>query len=296
MGGLTQILYLYHIQNHVPPDGTKMSSLTTAIDILRCFSTDTPELRVSDIARRVSVPKSTVSRLLKEMQPDGLVEQDPRSRRYRPGPLAFRLGTLYQAHLNILDLVENAVEELVEEFRLIGYVGVLDGTDVVILRIRQGSDLLRIVLEPGSRLPAYATAIGMALLARLDDEALIDLLPPVMTYEATEWSIERADLLRDLGEFRKSGCAETTHRTFVGIGAVGAAVGTADGRQSLGLCLSYPTNAHFETKRADMVQRVAECARRIGLACGDPFWADLDPGTDVAGPAPNQSKGAERVL
>ena len=112
-----------------------MSSLTTAIEILRCFSADAPELRVSDIAHRASVPKSTVSRLLKEMQND-LVEQDEKSRRYRPGPLAFRLGTLYQAHLHILDLVENAVEKLVEEFRLIGYVGVLDGTDVVILRIR----------------------------------------------------------------------------------------------------------------------------------------------------------------
>lgn len=255
-----------------------MSSLTTAIEILRCFSSGTPELRVSDIARQVSVPKSTVSRLLKEMQQHDLVEQDTKSRRYRPGPFAFRLGTLYQAHLHILDLVENAVEELVEEFRLIGYVGVLDGTDVVILRIRQGSDLLRIVLEPGSRLPAFATAIGNALLARLDDQSLMTLLPPVMTYEATEWSVDRADLLRDLGEVRRRGCAVTTHRTFVGIGAVGAAVGTADGRQVLAFCLSYPTNAHFEGRREHMIKRVADCAERIGLACGDPVWVDREPG------------------
>lgn len=259
-----------------------MSSLTTAIEILHCFSAGAPELRVSDIARQVSVPKSTVSRLLKEMQHHGLVEQDVKSRRYRPGPLAFRLGTLYQAHLHILDLVENAVEELVEEFRLIGYVGVLDGADVVILRIRQGSDLLRIVLEPGSRLPAFATAIGNALLARVDDESLMDLLPPVMTYEATDWSVDRTDLLRDLAEIRKRGCATTTHRTFVGIGAVGAAVGTADGRQVLAFCLSYPTNAHFDSKHEHMAQRVAECAERIGRACGDPFWVNRDPGAGEA--------------
>lgn len=270
-----------------------MSSLTTAIEILRCFSSGTPELRVSDIARQVSVPKSTVSRLLKDMQQHDLVEQDVKSRRYRPGPFAFRLGALYQAHLHILDLVENTVEELVEEFRLIGYVGVLDGTDVVILRIRQGSDLLRIVLEPGSRLPAFATAIGNALLARLDDESLMDLLPPVMTYEATDWSIDRVDLLRDLGETRRTGCAATTHRTFVGIGAVGAAVGTADGRQVLAFCLSYPTNAHFESQREHMIRRVTDCAERIGLACGDPFWVDRDqvadsPGSTADGREPHQ--------
>ena len=115
-----------------------MSSLTTAIDILHRFSLERPEIRVSDIARGLEIPKSTVSRLLKEMVRHGLVEQDPNTRRYRPGPLAFRLGSLYQAHFKILDLVEAAVERLVGQFGLTGYIGVLDGADVVILRVRQG--------------------------------------------------------------------------------------------------------------------------------------------------------------
>ncbi len=271
-----------------------MSSLTTAIDILRCFSRERPELRVSDAARLVSVPKSTVSRLLKEMQQHGLVEQDTKSRLYRPGPLAFSLGALYNAHLHILDLVENAVEDLVDEFRLIGYVGILDGTDVVILRIRQGADLLRIVLDPGSRLPAFATAIGKALLARLDDEQLIALLPPVMTHEATDWSVDRDELLRELHEIRKLGWTESSHRTFAGIGAVGAAVTTADGRQTLAFCLSYPTNTHFEKQREPMIQRVIACAENIGRSCGDPYWVDYRPAPDGALPPPGQIEGGRR--
>ena len=124
----------------------------------------------------------------------------------------------------------------------------------------------------------------------------MDLLPPVMTYKATEWSIDRADLMRDLADIRRSGCAESTHRTFVGIGAVGAAVGTADGRQILGLCLSYPTNAHFEGRREQIVRRVAACAERIGRACGDPFWIHRDAGSEDIKAMPDQKEEGQRAL
>ena len=57
-----------------------MSSLTSGIDILQCFASERPELRVSDVARRLNMPKSTVTRLLKEMLHHGLVEQDRKTR------------------------------------------------------------------------------------------------------------------------------------------------------------------------------------------------------------------------
>ena len=37
-----------------------MSSLETAAEILKCFTAETPELAVSDVAKQLGVPKSTV--------------------------------------------------------------------------------------------------------------------------------------------------------------------------------------------------------------------------------------------
>ena len=250
-----------------------MSSLTSGIDILQCFSSERPELRVSDVARRLDMPKSTVTRLLKEMLHHGLVEQDRKTRTYRPGPLAFRLGTLYQAHLQILDLVEAAVEELVAEFGLTGYIGVLDGTDVVILRVRQGSYPVRFVLEPGYRVPAFTTAIGKALLARMDDATVTEMHPPDLHYETTHLDMPIAQLLQELRTTRTQGWSEAAERTFTGFGAVGTAVGAADGQQSLGFCLSYPTNTRFDDEKERMVARLISHADRIGRRAGDPHWA-----------------------
>src|SRR3984957_19772157 len=90
-----------------------MSSLETAAAILKCFSVDHMELSVSEVARRLDLPKSTVSRLMKSMASCGLVEQHRESRHYRVGVLPFRLGGLYQAHNKVLEMADDALADLV---------------------------------------------------------------------------------------------------------------------------------------------------------------------------------------
>lgn len=52
--------------------------------ILRCFAPDRQELGVTEIAPRVGLHKSTVSRILASLEQEGIVEQVP-SKRYRLG-------------------------------------------------------------------------------------------------------------------------------------------------------------------------------------------------------------------
>lgn len=249
-----------------------MSSLTAGIDILHCFSSERPELRVSDVARQLGIPKSTTSRLMKDLLRHGLVEQDQSTRRYRPGPLAFRLGTLYQAHLEILGLVDEAVAALVEEFGLTGYTGVLNGNDVVLLRVRQGTYPVRFVLAAGYRVPAFTTAIGKALLSRLDVETVQEMHPPILHYEVTDFSITIDRLIEELEEGKRRRWTSAVETTFTGFGAIAVAVGGVDEQSPIAFCLSYPTNATFEEQFDDMVERLTMHASRIGLRIHDPFW------------------------
>ena len=64
-----------------------MSALTNAIDLLRCFSTTRPDLSFADVQALTGKPKSSTSRLLRSLRDCGLLEQDPHTRRYRPGLL-----------------------------------------------------------------------------------------------------------------------------------------------------------------------------------------------------------------
>ncbi|AZT99376.1 MULTISPECIES: IclR family transcriptional regulator [Brevibacterium] len=60
------------------------SVIENTVAILRCFSPDRQELGVTEIAPRVGLHKSSVSRILASLEQEGIVEQVP-SKRYRLG-------------------------------------------------------------------------------------------------------------------------------------------------------------------------------------------------------------------
>ncbi len=247
-----------------------MSSLESAVSILRCFHSETPELAVSDVARQLAMPKSTVSRLLRAMGEQGLVEQDAESRRYRVGLLPFRLGQLYHAHTKVIDLVDAEVEALVNETGFTGYIGVLNEADIVILRKRHGRYPVRMVLEPGYRMAAAATAFGKALLARLSNDELRRILPPTSGNGKSGTRMPIGKLLAELELVRSQRWA-MADEAFPGMGAIGAAVGSADDQPAVGFSLSFPDNAVNPKLRRTIAEGVAAAARRVAMKTGDPI-------------------------
>jgi DNA-binding IclR family transcriptional regulator len=80
------------------------SPISNAIAVLRCFSVDEPLIGVTDIAARVGLHKSSVSRILATLESEGLVERDEPTRRYRLG-----LGLIAVAGPLLADLDERRV-------------------------------------------------------------------------------------------------------------------------------------------------------------------------------------------
>jgi IclR family acetate operon transcriptional repressor len=61
------------------------SVIVNAIAVLRTFTAEEPLLGVTEIANRVGLHKSTVSRILSTFEQEHLVERDPETRRFRLG-------------------------------------------------------------------------------------------------------------------------------------------------------------------------------------------------------------------
>lgn len=66
-------------------DSRGTSVIENAIAVLRCFSAAEPLLGVTEIAQRVGMHKSTVSRILATLEQEELVERGPDARRYKLG-------------------------------------------------------------------------------------------------------------------------------------------------------------------------------------------------------------------
>jgi DNA-binding IclR family transcriptional regulator len=271
-----------------------MSSLDTGLRLLRRLTPAQPFLRVSEVASELALPKSTVSRLLKALAANGLLEREDSGRGYRCGPLALHLGNLYLAQHTLLDLVDDALVQLVERFAVTGYAGVLTGTEIVLLRVRQGQAPLRIVYEAGSRVPAHVTAIGMALLARLPDPRIKALYGDTLAYAPMQARTPIARFLKELEQVRRHGWAASLGTTHVGIGAIGAAVASPNEQQPIGFSLSFPLMDADRARRQEIAEAVVASAGAIGARIGDTFWrAHQQPaGTTSGRPRPTKPNPA----
>jgi DNA-binding IclR family transcriptional regulator len=256
-----------------------VKSVANAVNVLKCLSATTPELGVADVSGRLRLPKSTVSRLLGTLRNQGLLEQDPRTRRYRPGLLAFEIGAIYQAHRRALDVVQHAMAALVADTGHTGYLAVLDGRDIVVLRTQEGAYPVRLIITPGRRLPAYTTAIGKALLARLPDVEIRKLYPRSLRPMSARSLRTLGELLRALEQVRAQGWAPADEETFPGIRAAGVAFGPRDSRDLIGLSLSFPIAGLSAARQAGIVRSLLATARAAGRQLGDPLWTATETRT-----------------
>ena len=117
------------IKNSVPFSGNysespfkTMSALDNAIEILRCFAPHQPEISNADVIRLTGKPKSSTSRLLRQLRECGLLEQDALTRRYRPGLLVFELGRLHRTQNDFVALAEQRLRAVCAKTGHTGYI------------------------------------------------------------------------------------------------------------------------------------------------------------------------------
>ena len=78
--------------SHADAKTSGVQSIERAIAILKAFSPKREELGVTELSRQLNLHKSTVSRLLASLQREGLVEENPVTRKYRLGMALVTLG------------------------------------------------------------------------------------------------------------------------------------------------------------------------------------------------------------
>ncbi|MDB5992634.1 MAG: IclR family transcriptional regulator [Herbaspirillum sp.] len=72
----------------------RLSSVANAIRVVKVLLGDQYEIGISDLSKRLCLPKSTVHRLASTLVESGMLEQNTNNGKYRLGLIAFELGLL----------------------------------------------------------------------------------------------------------------------------------------------------------------------------------------------------------
>jgi DNA-binding IclR family transcriptional regulator len=246
-----------------------MSSLENGLAILALVSEDRPLLRVGEVCRQLQLPKASVSRLMRTLSQFGMLERAQGSEGYVVGPRAILLGHLFMGGRSLTTLIDEAMTSLVGEFGFTGYISVLTGRDIVLLRVQQGSYPLRHVRAAGTQLPSWRTTMGHSLLSRLPTD---DVRKRLAGATDDAGAIDIDAVLAKLAETRQAGIAAGGSVLTPGITTVSVAI-LAPGSGDLMACaIAFPNSAADPELRRRIMDSMLRRAAAMGQAVGDPDW------------------------
>ncbi len=143
----------------------RLSSVATAIRLLKAFSEDEVDIGISDLARRLRIAKSTAHRLAVTLVSEGMLEQDGGSGKYRLGVALFRLGALVRRRMEVSNEARPFLYDLREKINESVHLAILDGTEIMYVYNLESTHAIRMRSDLGVRKPAHCTAEGQAILA-----------------------------------------------------------------------------------------------------------------------------------
>jgi DNA-binding IclR family transcriptional regulator len=185
-------------------------------------------LGVSDVTANTGLPKSTVHRLLSVLFASGFVGRV--GDRYCLSSRAFELGNQYRA-CRPAGLRDVAMPYMADLFTRTGqtvHLAILDGPDVLYLEKIYGHSSTKASTSVGSRRPAYATALGKALLAFAPNDRVNDVVSATTFRRLTPYTISHAaGLARTLDQVRHDGFATDFEESALGIACLAIPVVTA---------------------------------------------------------------------
>ena len=239
------------------PNPGANSVLGKAFLILECFDSGEASLSLAELARRSSLPKSTVHRVAASLVAWGALERV--SGDFQLGLRLFEFGGLVPRWRLLRETALPFMEDLFEVTHQTVHLGQLDDLSVFYLEKIRGHNNLTTVSRIGGRVPAHCTGIGKVLLAFSPPEVLERLFQRPLE-RCSPYTITSSSVFRDeLATIRKDGVAYDREETTLGLACVAAPILSYRGKPVAGISVSVPT-ARFRPEQLAPVVRAAALA------------------------------------
>ncbi|MDX1612825.1 MAG: IclR family transcriptional regulator [Candidatus Promineifilaceae bacterium] len=245
-----------------------IQSIDRAVAILRSFTESEPELGVTELARRLGLHKSTVSRILSTLQQQGLVSQNPDTNRYRLGLGLISLAGVALGSLDVRAVSQPYLNDLVIETQETVNVTVREGNECVNIERARSPQPIRYVGWIGRRMPLHCTAAGKVLVAFLPDPVReTSLSGPLAAY--TDRTVTQPPALEaELAEICCRGYAIVHEEFEVGFSGIAAPIFNHAGSVVAAVSISGPTYrmgpGEIELFRGPLLETAARISKEMG--------------------------------
>jgi IclR family pca regulon transcriptional regulator len=246
-----------HIPDVKPRDAEQMGGFAKGLAVIEAFARGRNGLTIADVARLTGLDRATARRCLLTLVKTGYAASD--GRQFELTPRILRLGHAYLA-ASLPRLIQPSLDGLAEALHESCSAAVLDGSDVIYIARTSRHPLMGGGLHPGSRLPAYCTAMGRVLLAARPPEQRQSLLQASDRVPFTQRTLTDVDdLMGELERVREQGYAIIDQELEMGARAIAAPVRNVSGSTVAAINVAaHVADAPMDRLRGEILPRLLE--------------------------------------
>jgi DNA-binding IclR family transcriptional regulator len=240
-------------------------ALAQGLGILSLFGGENRSFTAPEIARRLSLPRTKVFRLLQTLQSMDYVRCGEDKRHFTLGPALLRGGFEYLASLDMVEVAQPVLRRLRDATGLASHMAVRDRREIVYVARFPGRSAMASSVSIGTRFPVHATIMGRMTLIEMDDRELAGLFRDQPMQRFTPQTPVTLKALRALlADDRKRGYAVSQAFFEAGVSAIAAPVRDGAGR-IVAVINVTAVNAHIDeqTMHGELKDAVLDAAGEI---------------------------------
>ena len=234
--------------------------------ILDLFLETEHGVTLTDVSRRLELPKSTAHSILQTMRRQGYLSWDPATKRYTIGLRVMALARAAPLRELLQARARPSLEALAGEVGETAVLGLLEHDAVVYVDKVESDDAVRYTVPLGDRRPLHSTSIGKLFLAGWTDDEVRAFLRRAGQPRYTRATLTDPDrLLDDVRRVRETGVAVDAEESVDGVVGVAAGVRGPEGALLAGVAIvgSTRVNRKLADTQAALVRTVAELSRDL---------------------------------
>ena len=256
----------------VAANGSKGAGHTQALSrglaLLETLAATDGGATLTALADALSLPAPTAHRLLATLEQAGFVEAGANGE-WRVGVRAFRAGSAFLSHRNLVAETLPRLERLMEQAGETANLAVIEDGEAVFVAQVQCRELMRMSAKLGTRGPLHASGVGKAMLAALPERAFAAAIGRRELTEYTPRTLTSiAALAGELVATRARGYAVDDEEHAPGLRCVAAAVLDENGQPWAAVSLAGPTTRMTHARLPALGALVRATARDLTSELG----------------------------
>ncbi len=240
------------------------TAVERALNILEAAAHRREGLTNSEISRKLGIPKSSASYILRTLDRRGYLRRDGETGRYRLGLKILSLGGDVRANLDLAEIALPFMQALQERIHLTVHLAVLDQGEAVYIEKVEAPGFFKVNTWVGRRMYLHSTSVGKCLIAWLPKPEVESLLHHQGLKKRTPKTITSlGKLVAELELVRAQGHAVDDEENSLGARCVAVPISGANGAAIAALGVSGTLTQMEEANLPRILEALKETARRV---------------------------------